>query len=228
MACSSDSTIIENTLAEDIANKSIEKGAVIACAASEVDTNSILAFFYPKNGATDIKYYESSSANIDENDFSNYIEVSLQREPVFNGYLEKFVTNSLNEKWIIITFELDNEIKISNPIRTKHLTKPSIWNSDVTIDQSESTMPKFIWVANSVGDNAIYFEVLSDSNNNLLSGTYTYENNFQYYNLANTVLNITTQEPPVLIPGNPYNFTLMDVSEDNWVNLVVERTFIAQ
>ncbi len=30
----------------------------------------------------------------------------------------------------------DGEIKLSNPIRTKHLSKPSIWNDVVNIDQS--------------------------------------------------------------------------------------------
>lgn len=49
-----------------------------------------------------------------------------------------------------------------------------------------------------------------------------------YYNTSNVVLNITTQTPPSLIVGNNYNFTLMDVSEDNWVNLVIQKTFKAQ
>ena len=76
--------------------------------------------------------------------------------------------------------------------------------------------------------NVIYFQVISDANNTLISGTYTIDKWFQYYNLANIVLNITIGTPPNLIPSDEYNFTLMGVSEDNWVNLVVEKSFIAQ
>jgi hypothetical protein len=207
-------------------NSEIETGAVIACAASK--DNSVFRFYYPENGAKNIKYYETLSMNLDANDYENHTQRGLDTAPVFNGYLEKFISNLAIEKWVIITFELDDGIKISNPIRIKHVTKPTVWNENVTIDQSEIAMPNFSWVHNSEEGNAIYFEVISDTENNLLSGTYTYQNNFQYYNLENVVLNITTQSPPELIVNNGYNFTLMDVSEDNWVNLVIQKLFIIQ
>ena len=90
-------------------------------------------------------------------------------------------------------------------------------------------MPKFSWINNQFGDNAIYFQVVSDAQNNLLSGTYTVENEFQYYNTSNVVLNITTEEPPLLSIGALYNFTLMDVSTDNWVNLfILNKNFIVE
>ena len=89
-------------------------------------------------------------------------------------------------------------------------------------------MPKFVWEDNAVGDNAIYFQVISDDQNNLISGTYTYDNYFQFYDLENVVLNITTQTPQPLTLNQEYNFTLMDVSEDNWVNWVVLKTFEAK
>jgi hypothetical protein len=138
------------------------------------------------------------------------------------------VRNIPNEKWVIVTYELNNEIKISNPIRTKQILKPSIWSDDVTINQEMSTMPSFMWQNNAFGDNAIYFQIISDIQDNLFSGTYTYENQFQYYNTSNVVLNITAQAPPTLSIGSSYNFTLMDVSEDNWVNTVIQKTFDAQ
>jgi hypothetical protein len=81
-------------------------------------------------------------------------------------------------------------------------------------------MPLFSWQDNFVDDNAIYFQVLTTHQGDLLSGTYTNENTFQYYKLNNVVLNITKQEPPVLQRGTAYLFTLMDVSRDNWVNVV--------
>ncbi|MCF7567680.1 hypothetical protein L3X37_04785 [Sabulilitoribacter arenilitoris] len=217
-----------NTLDVYILNKSFEMGAVIACAASDEKTNDVLTFYYPEAGAINIRFYETQNAQVNKDDFSNYLLNDLYSEPLFNGYLGRFPQSSPNEKWVIVTFELDGEIKISNPIRIKHLTKPTVWNDEVAIDQSQSGMPNFKWEHNAFGDNAIYFQVVSDEQNNLLSGTYTYDNDFQYYDISNVVLNVTTDAPPELIIGNSYNFTLMDVSEDNWVNWVIQKTFDAQ
>ncbi|MEP5341701.1 MAG: hypothetical protein ABJL44_04760 [Algibacter sp.] len=216
------------TLASYINGQVYELGAVIACAASDEISNEILTFYYLEEDASNIQFYETVNAEVDKLDFSKYIQVFLESEPFFNGDLGKFTQNGSVEKWIIITFELHGEIKISNPIRSKQLSKPTVWTDAVTIDQTESTMPDFMWEDNAVGDNAIYFQVISDHQNNLLSGTYTYENHFQYYNISNVILNVTTQTPPALIVGNTYNFTLMDVSEDNWVNLVVLKMFESQ
>ncbi len=223
-----DDDLLSDTLDAYVLNKPIETGAVIACAASDANTNEVLTFFYPEAGASNIRFYETETAQVDKTDFSNYKPVLIQNDPFFNGYLGKFTQASTIEKWIIITFELDGEIKISNPIRSKQNTKPTIWNDAVVITQDVSGMPKFTWEDDAFGDNAIYFQVISDVQNNLLSGTYTYDNVFQYYDISNVVLNITTQTPPVLTRGNNYNFTLMDVSEDNWVNGVVSKTFEVQ
>lgn len=216
------------TLSSYVNEQKFELGAIIACAASEENTNNILTFFYPEEGASNIRFYETVNAEVDKSDFSNYKQTLIKSEPFFNGYLGRFTQSDSVEKWIVITFELDNEIKISNPIRSKQISKPTVWTDAVTINQSEATMPSFTWQDNAAGDNAIYFQVISDSQNNLLSGTYTNENTFQYYNTNNVILNITTQTPPNLIHDNTYNFTLMDVSEDNWVNLVVQKMFQLQ
>lgn len=202
-------------------------GSVIACAASDQNTNAILTFYYPELGATDIRFYETSTVDVNPNDFSNYQQVFIESQPFFNGYLGKFTQQESHEKWIVITFELQGEIQVSNPIKSKQITKPTVWNEDVVIDQTESRMPEFTWVDNAFGDNAIYFQVLSSSDNDLISGTYTYDNTFQFYNTDNVVLNVTRQVPSGLVVGQEYNFTLMDVSEDNWVNWVVLKTFEA-
>lgn len=216
------------SLASYVNGQVYELGAVIACAASDENTNDVLTFYYPETGASNIRYYQTLNTEVDKLDYTKYTQSFLQNEPFFNGYLGKFTQSDSVEKWIIITFELDGEIKISNPIRSKQLSKPTVWTDVVTIDKTQSGMPNFIWEDNAVDDNAIYFQVISDHQNNLLSGTYTYENHFQYYNTSNVVLNVTTQIPPALIIGNAYNFTLMDVSEDNWVNWVVLKMFESQ
>ena len=229
ISCESDSEpLLEKvTLESDIQGKTIEKGAVIACAASdEKEPLNVLLFYYPKEGATNAKLYISESTDIVPEDLSNYKEVIADKTPVFSGYLEKFSHNFTEEKWAIITYKLDGEIKISNPIKIKNSSQPSKWQNNVSINQETETMPIFSWDANNEGNNAIYFEVVTNAQNQLLSGTYTLDNYFQYYKTNNVVLNITTEMPPLLERDKEYHFTLMDVSDDNWVNRVLEKSFV--
>lgn len=228
MSCTSDDSVNDNTLESYISNRTIEQGAVIACAASDANTNEVLTFYYPEPGATNVRYYETENVEVSASDYSNYSQVVLTSAPFFNGYLGQFIRDLTTEKWIIVTFELNDEVKISNPIRTKQLSKSTVWTDAVTVNQSNTIMPIFTWEDNAEGDNAIYFQVVSNSENDLLSGTYTNDNQFQYYNTENVVLNITRETPPNLIIDDLYNFTLMDVSLDNWVNLVIQNSFITE
>ena len=116
----------------------------------------------------------------------------------------------------------------SNPIRLKHQTKPTEWSTSVMVDFTQTTSPKLSWQDGIYKENAIYFQVISDLNNTLLSGTYTYDTWFQYYVLDNVVLNVTREKPPILEIGTDYYFTMMGVSLDNWVNLVLLKQFKTQ
>ena len=227
-SCSETDTEIDSSLEAYTQNKSFETGAVIACAASDNDNNSdVLIFYYPEVGASNARLYQTSSADVDKDDFINYEQVFSDSQPIFNGYLSHFIQESQVERWFIVTFELDNDIKISNPIRSKQILKPTLWEDIVSINQEEPGMPVFEWQANITGDNAIYFQVVSDAQDNLLSGTYTNQEHFQYYVLDNVVLNITREITPMLILDVAYRFTLMDVSADNWVNVVtINKNFI--
>ncbi len=208
------------TLADYILNTTVETGAVIACAASDPSGMKVQTFYYPEEGATNIRLYQTATIALDADDFSNYTQVVIESTPVFNGSLRRFEQVTTLEKWGVVTYELEGEVKISNPIRTKPVSKPTVWEDIITIDQTQPEMPLFSWRDNFVNDNAIYFQVLTTQQGDLLSGTYTNQNKFQYYKLDNVVLNITKQEPPVLQRGTAYLFTLMDVSRDNWVNVV--------
>jgi len=156
-----------------------------------------------------------------------YQFVPLISEPFFQGALRVFKTNS-NPKWFTVVFELDGKIEIATPIRNKIDTQPSIWSNVVTIDSQEALMPLFSWNSLNPDNTAIFFQVVSTEDLEFLSGTYTEENKFQYYNLNNVVLNITQYEPPDLVDGETYMFTLMDVSLDNWVNQVIMSPFVAR
>lgn len=200
---------------------------VIACAASDKDTaDKVYVFFYPIPGATEIRYFETADLNGVKENYTLYEEVVLDSEPVFNGYLRRFVRSGVDEVRCIVTYKVDGKLRISQPIRLKHQTKPTEWTDEVTIDFTDETMPKFSWADGMIDENAIYFQVITDAYNSLLSGTYTYDKWFQYYSLDNVVLNVTLDTPPELIVDENYYFTLMAVSLDNWVNLVIEKEFL--
>ncbi|RNC84159.1 MAG: hypothetical protein ED556_11925 [Winogradskyella sp.] len=234
ISCASDdreTIIINNTnlLSEDLENRSIELNSVIACAASDSQNSNVVEiYFYSEEGASNFKLYETNSVTVDSGNFSNYRFVDLETSPFFNGFLDRFIRSSASEQWIIVTYELDGEIKISQPIRTKNVSQPTTYSNNVAINQDITTMPIFNWDINSDVDNAIFFQVMSTLDNGVLSGTYTLENQFQYYNTSNVVLNITEQIPPALTSGIPYKFTVMDVSSDNWVNAIFTLDFIAE
>ncbi len=230
-SCSEDNDITTpRNLQEYIATFSNEDvGNVIACAAS-ADGNSNLTyiFYYPVAGATDIRYYEADSLNVNATDFSNYRKYIASPQDVFGGKLERFSRSSAEENWSVVTYVLDGKLHVSNPIRLKNATNATTWSEDVTIDNSESLQPIFTWSDFGITDNDIYFQVISDENDAFISGTYTDNKYFQYYDTSNVVLNINTEQPQDLVLENTYNFTLMAVSEDNWVNLVLQKPFVAQ
>ncbi len=217
---------LDTSLASLVNANTIEIDNVIACASgSENDENTIIAYVYPRPGSTDIRYYETSSVEDDKNNYQNYTQIDLVAEDFFNGYLKKIERTTSEEKWVIITFFENDKLHLSNPIRLKHRTKPTEFVNEVMINTMSSGMPIFNWQDGTIAEHKIYFQVISDANNELLSGTYTFEKQFQYYKLDNVVLNITREIPPQLDPMDSYNFTLMGVSEDNWVNLFIEKSF---
>ncbi|WP_397445233.1 hypothetical protein [Polaribacter sp. R77954] len=230
-SCSEDNDITTpRNLQEYIETFSSEDaGNVIACAASaDGNTKLTYVFYYPEEGATDIRYYEANSVNVDENDLSNYRKYIASPEDVFGGKLQRFSRSSENESWSIITYVLEGKLHISNPIRLKNATNATIWQETVTIDNSESLHPIFTWSNFGRTDNDIYFQVISDKDDVFISGTYTNDAYFKYYDTSNVVLNINTETPSDLVLEDTYNFTLMAVSEDNWVNLVIQKSFVAQ
>ena len=211
-------------LQTEINRNNVAYGNVIACSASSTTVaNGFEVYFYPRPNSSNNQYWVSESANINPNNFSNYKEKETNTRPLFNGYLQAFLDTSNAEKWVIASFKENDSLHLSNPIRIKHLEQPTLFSD--AVDITEDIMPTFNWDAPTNAETAIYFEVVSNSDNNLLSGTYTFDTNFQYYNLDNVVLNVTRETPPNLIEANDYFFTMMAVSEDNWVNLLLEKSF---
>jgi hypothetical protein len=231
MSCNDNGSInIGQNLQEYIdRNSHAPIGEVIACAASDSQNTQVsYIFYYPIIGATDIRFYETENTQVNSNDFSNYTLTYLNKEPVFGGKLARFIKSSDKEVWCMVTFKYQGALHRSNPIRLKQETKPTEWTDEVVIDFTPGRGPTFSWNDGAVVENVIYFQVFTDKQNNFLSGTYTYDKWFQYKNTSNVVLDINTETPTDLAAGEEYHFTMMGVSEDNWVNLVVQKPFTAQ
>ncbi|QKX07538.1 hypothetical protein HN014_04975 [Aquimarina sp. TRL1] len=205
----------------------LKKDNVIACAASDaLEKDKVYVYFYPREGVTNIRYYETPDTSYNKNEYSHYREVKTDQSDVFNGYLKRFERETTKEKWVIVSFMEQDTLHISNPIRLKHQSTPTTYTDAIQIEVTSSSMPVFSWPQFENEDNKIFFQVVSDRENNLLSGTYTFDTHFQYYNTDNVVLNITRElPPPELLPSMSYSITLMGVSEDNWVNLFAQNRF---
>jgi hypothetical protein len=205
---------------------------LIACAAStdladpEQSTFPISIFYYPIKGAYDIKYFEINNAGSNQSNYANYTTKDLQQVPVFNGYLGRFKSDVSQDTWCIVTYKTLGKLHICNPIKIKHYSQPTIFASQVITVLNNGVQPKFSWIDSTSINNSIYFQVVSDTINNLISGTYTYDKYWNFYDLSNVVLNIRDVSPiPTLANDTKYNLTLMGVSKDNWVNIVGQKEF---
>lgn len=186
-------------------------------------------FFYPIPGAEDFRYFETASLDADSTDYSGYKQIDKEVAPVFNGYLRRFVTDYTDrDTWVVVTYVTDGVLHLSGHVRLKVTTKPTEFAPEnVGIGRKNGRLT-FSWSDGRTPENAIYFEVVSDLEGNLISGTYTEEKHFTFYDTGNVTHNIRdVQPPPTLQSGQSYNFTLMAVSEDNWVNMIAREEFVA-
>lgn len=207
-------------------------GEVIACAASaNANTSLSYIFYYPETGATDIRYYEASSISADPNNFSAYRRKELSVSDVFDGKLQRFSRSDKTENWCLVTYILDGKLHKSNVIHLQNISKQTTYSNDVTITYTTQLEPKFNWSTSGATSKDIYFQVVSETEENkFISGTYTKENTFQYFDDANIVNNINVPETPEdLKIDTEYLFTLMRVNEDDgWVDLIIEENFVLQ
>ncbi len=235
IACDSETKLEESILADYIEiHSELDSADVVACAGGRVEgllssaSTPTDIFFYPISGASDFRYFEVKSLS-DSTDFSKYMAKELASEPIFNGYLWKFNNIPFSgERLGIVTYKTPGKFHMSSPIRLKTNEKPTEVNSGLISVSEEGVNPSFTWMDGTIDENEIYFQVISDSDNNFISGTYTIDKEFTFYDLSNVVFNITdTLSEPSLVPNSAYKFTLMGVSKDNWVNLFAEKEFFS-
>lgn len=233
-SCDEEDTVLDEMVLADYIklNSSLELADLVACAGGQEDgllesvNEPTDVFFYPIKGATEFRYFEAENI-ADSANFSKYLAKELDSEPMFNGYLWKFNnTPFTGERMGIVTYKTPGKLHVCTPIRHKTNVKPTEVNPDLVTIAENGTMPSFSWEDGLINENVIYFQVISDTDNNLISGTYTIEKDFTFYDLSNVVFNITdSTSAPMLEPNKDYRFTMMGVSEDNWVNLLIEKDF---
>ncbi|OEJ99820.1 hypothetical protein [Roseivirga misakiensis] len=234
-SCDTDDSPDTNTLAGYIeASDSDPVNELIACAlggesnALASASHPVSILFLPEGNASEFKYFETTGIDVDNTDFSQYNQTTLNDEPLFGGFLRYFEQSATqNERWGIVTFVRNGAVHYSNPIRIKYSEKPTEFNNALlNIDQTDVLSPIFQWEEGRTPENVIYFHVVSDQNGDLISGTYTTERNWQFYDLSNVVLNINDVAPaPMLMSDSNYTYTMLGVSLDNWVNLVLNTSF---
>ena len=229
--CDSNEDAPADTLEAYVQNHALPvSNQLIACAGGGEEDQPeapISVYFYPIEEATNFRYFETASIFADPDDRSAYEEVELDDEPFFNGYLWRFLNVPLEEeRWARVVFETADSVHVSNAIRLKYPVKPTIYDDTKVTVLPDGVNPTFSWSTVDDETDAIYFQVVSDRNGTLISGTYTFEKVFTFYDLSNVVLNIRDVSPPPMLDINTdYTFTLMTVSRDNWVNLIAQHPF---
>ena len=233
LSCTKERERDESILADYIAlNSDLESGDLVACAGGRegglVGTADLPTdvFFYPIPGATDFRYFEATNV-ADSLNFNEYRQKELDDEPLFNGYLWKFNNEPfIGERMGIVTYLTQGVLHVCTPIRLKTNVKPTEVNPQLVQVTENGLTPTFRWDDGVIDENVIYFQMISDGENNLISGTYTIDKEFTFYDTSNVVFNITDSTTmPTLELAQEYKFSLMGVSEDNWVNLFFETTF---
>jgi hypothetical protein len=205
--------------------KTIETATAFAASSSSSQSLSYI-YYYPLSGATSKRYYETDNLSVDETDLSNYRRVDLSDADVYGGKLKRYSRTDDDESWAIITYIIDDVLYKSEPIKIQNQTKPTEWLTEVTIEYPETLKPKFTWSDET--DSSQYFQLISDSDDVFLSGTFTEEKTFQYYDLSNVISTINLETPADLVLDDEYKFTLMGLSNDNWVNLIIQESFTAE
>lgn len=210
-----------------------QRDSLIACAAGSASgnfmngTGNTSVFFYPPTGAENFRYFEIETPTTNTQlDLLTFRQVDHPVSPIFNGYLQRF-TGNISNKVCVVTFVKSGKLFISDPITIKSTTQATDINPPgYNIFNASSLEPSFQWSTSPNGIDVIYFSVVADANDNLISGTYTESPNWTFYDLTNVVLNIRDVDPaPTLTANTDYRFVMMAVSDDNWVNSLVDEDF---
>jgi len=212
-------------------NSDLTTDFLIACATGDTSTfgnesSPISVFYYPISGSSDPHLFISKVGISDSSDISQYSEQTYPSLDVLNGKLKRYTCPNLSDVWAIVTYNSPGKVHISDPVKIKYHSNPTAFIDSIVNINEVGVNPEFSWISESEPNNVIYFEVVSDTLGNIISGTYTIDKFWDFYDTSNVVLNIHETVPaPFLAPNETYEFTLMGVSEDNWVYTAAIKRF---
>jgi len=201
---------------------------IVACAASDENTENsrTIVFFKTIENTSNLQVWYSPEYT---QDFSQYTE----EQPsdfidLFKGFMGRILSNRESGAIIVSLIE-DDKLYYSKPIEILSTVQETILDQTVEVDLENNLMPVFSWENSTIDESSIYFHLITHPlSDQAISGTYSYDNTFQFYKLDNVVFNVTEDENPELIANNLYRITLMHVSDNNWVTRISERTFNTQ
>lgn len=128
---------------------------------------------------------------------------------------------------MIVARVIGRTIYLSNPIFMRGADELTAAFPDaLAIENEAQGTPTFTW-PETPGNNAIFFQLLTQSDGQVVSATYTIDPEFTYYQPDNVVLNVSPGTPPAALPatGGPHRMTVMGVGDDNWVNFIRDTDF---
>ncbi|MCI5058985.1 MAG: hypothetical protein MRY83_22920 [Flavobacteriales bacterium] len=226
-SCEKDGEVsVRNTQTLDEYITALEKPSgyreVISCAAHASNFDGINVFYLPKAGSHSYKLFTTNTEGF-EYRYSEFFEAAAQLDDIFNGAMQKFRLLDKTVKQCVVTYIKNDTVFISDPIVIKPDAE-GVPSNLLQIDLEDSLNPNFSWKNDTLRDNLIYFQIVSDQNDNILSGTYTYDKWFQYLDRNNVVLDTKPDFVP-LKTSEPYKITIMAVNDYNWVNWIVEDQF---
>lgn len=166
--------------------------------------------------SSDLEHYTYRSALDTRNVARDFFEVLPMAQPP-TGTFER----------MIVARVIEDKIYLSNTIFIKGVDElTASFPGGLAIENEPQGIPRFTW-PESPGDNVIYFQLLTDGNDQVISGTYTVEPEFTYYQTDNVVLNVSPGVPPTSLPATngPYRMTVMGVGANNWVNFIRDVEF---
>jgi len=207
---------------------------LVACAAGgqqdflDDPDEPLSMFFYPKLYSTNFKYYETITAQGDPANLSLFIEKEIDFEPLFNGFMSRFPLPMPKEDvWARVSFISNDTLWYCKPVHHKIHEKPTQFAAELMeINLENKLHPIFTWDDGIIKENIIYFQIIVDERGDAISATYTEDKRFQFYHTDNVVFNVTRPGPVLPLESDKqYSIVLMGISQDNWVNLILQKAF---
>jgi hypothetical protein len=214
------------SLAGKIENQQISNEKITAIGFSSFDAGVTFLFYHIADGAVDIELFKTQNTEVDRTNYNNYREFAMETRTLFGNFEQGNEDTRDEEYFAIVKYTVNNEVRLSNPIKMSHTSQTSVWtNEGVGVTQSTVGYPRISWANNFDGETSYFFCILTNSSGDTFVNVTTEDTYFQYFNIFNTTNNFTQQSPEALVSDAFHRVYLLDINNDNWLNRVVDYGF---